>query len=147
MENTHWWYTKGTPRKPYKKPFCTLHTFGLLKKDYRVYLLVYTLSDTSIIAASPTIWSQQWNLSSCLLDMSSLVWVNAIRMPLKCKPKLHQTPLSINRIIIRTYEYVITWSFFSGFWHQCSTYCNGIVLQRPHKYCWCIWLPDTHTIK
>ena len=34
MENALWQSTKGTPRKPYKKPFSALHSFELLRKGY-----------------------------------------------------------------------------------------------------------------
>ena len=44
--------------------------------------------------------------------------------------------------------------YFSKYWQvwtrqffaQTVTYCNGIVLQRQHNYCWYLWLCHTHNL-
>ena len=43
-------------------------------------------------------------------------------------------------------QLVNTWPFFRGLLASVvHIICNGIQLQRPHKYCQCIWLSVTHT--
>ena len=85
MENTHTRLTKGTPTKPYKKPFCDLHIFGLLKKSYcrRTNRLYHVISSggcsggqasrvSSIVPAAgysvqPRYWLITYSLVSLLL--------------------------------------------------------------------------------